>query len=193
MAKKHLKVKDIEKLLEFTSEEICDFDCGEICSRKNRNRIPYCCDIDKVVPVLYREEFDYFKKRTDMWRLFRPRCKEEKKMVDELDKNQVMARCKGPKKCDRRYRGFVCRNFPTYPYFNGKGRVVGLFFSRTLNGKCVLIDRPEIIRKEYIRSQIKFWNYLLNRVPGEREFYQKFASSSKKRQRTLGKKFIVLR
>ena len=114
-------------------------------------------------------------------------------MVTELDENQVMARCKGPKKCDRRYRGLVCRNFPTYPYFNGKGRVVGLFFSRTLNGKCILVDQPDMIRKRYIRSQIKFWNYLLDRVPGEREFYQKFAASSEKRQRTLGKKFIVLR
>lgn len=193
MAKKYLIQKDVKVLLEFSDEEICDFDCGEICSKKNRNRIPYCCDIDKVVPILYRAEFEYFQKRSDMWRIFKPRNKEEKKMVEELENYQVLARCKGPKKCDRPYRGFVCRNFPTYPYFNSRGRVVGLFFSRTLNGKCVLIDRPDFIRKKYIRANVKFWNYLFDHIPGEREFHQKFAATSEKRMRTLGKEFIILR
>ena len=191
--KKYLKQKDMKILLELTSEEICDFDCGAICSKKSINKIPYCCDIDKVIPVLYRGEFDYFNKRSDLWKEFKPRNKHERKLVDELESNQVMAKCKGPKKCDRRYRGFVCRNFPTYPYFNSSGKVVGLFFSRTLNGKCVLIDHPEFIRKKYIRDNVKFWNRLLELVPDELEFYQQFAKTSEKRMRSIGKEFIVMR
>ena len=193
MAKKYLTQRDVRILLDLTDEEICDFDCGQICARKNRNKIPYCCDIDKVIPILYRSVFEYFQKHTDMWCLFKPRNKHERKMVEELEDYQVMARCKGAQKCERHYRAFVCRNFPTYPYFNSHGRVVGLFFSRTLNGKCILIDRPEFIRKKYIRANIEFWNYLLDRVTGEREFYQKFARTSEKRHGSLGKDFIILR
>ena len=51
MPKKFLTRKDVVTLLELASEEICDFDCGEVCASKNRNKIPYCCDDDKVIPL----------------------------------------------------------------------------------------------------------------------------------------------
>jgi len=193
MVRKYLSEKDIKILLDYSSEEIADFDCGEVCSRKNRNKIPYCCDDDKVIPVLYTAELDYYKKHSRLWREFRPRNKHERKMAEELESYNILAKCKGPGKCEREYRAFVCRNFPTYPYFNGNGRVVGLFFSRTLNGKCVLIDKPELIRKKYIRGQVKFWNYIFDRIPGEREFHMQFAKTAEKRMKSLGKEFIVLR
>ena len=193
MPKKFLTRKDVVTLLDLASEEICDFDCGEVCASKNRNKVPYCCDDDKVIPVLYRGELEYFQKRSQLWREFKPRTKHERKLVNELEDHNVMARCKGPAKCERDHRGFVCRSFPTYPWFGRNDRVTGLYFSRTLNGKCVLIDRPELIRKKYIRNQIRFWNYLLDRVDGEREFYRDFAASSKKRLTSHGKEFIVLK
>jgi thiol-disulfide isomerase/thioredoxin len=193
MAKKYLSEKDIITLLKLSSEEIADFDCGAECSKRNRNKVPYCCDIEKVIPVLYRAEFDYFSKRSKMWREFKPRNKAEREMAEELEGYNMLAKCRGVAKCERENRGFVCRNFPTYPYFNKSGKVVGMFFSRTLNPNCILIDKPDLIRKEYIRSQIKFWNYIFDRVPGEREFHMKFAKTSEKRMKSIGKEFFVMR
>ena len=193
MPKDCLTQKDLKILLELSDEEIANFDCGAVCAKKNRNKIPYCCDVDSVIPVLYRAEFEYFQKRSKLWREFRPRSRHEKKMVAELEDYYIMAKCRGPAKCERKHRGLVCRNFPTYPYFDKAGRLVGLFFSRTLNGNCVLIDRPDLIRKKYIKSQMKFWNYLFDRMEGEREFHMKFAQTSEKRLKSIGKNFIVLR
>ncbi len=183
-----LKKKDFDHIFELLDEEVCDFDCGEICSGRNRESLPYCCDNETAMPVLYHEEYDYLRKCTEMWKKHKPKKGEK---LEELE-YQIYAKCEGPAKCDRRYRGVVCRNFPTYPWFDDDGKVIALFFSRTLKGKCYLVDRPALIRKEFIGTNIEFWNYVLPKVKGEWDFYRSFAKQTEKMVRRHGLNFILL-
>ena len=123
-----------------------------------------------------------------MWKKHKPHKDEN---LQELVFS-IYAKCKGYGKCDRRFRCIVCRNFPTYPYFNSGGKTIGLFFNRSLKGKCYLIDRPAVIREEFIKANVKFWNFLLPKVPEEWDFYIKFAEQMEKMVKRHGRRFIVL-
>ena len=184
-----LRKRDFEHMRRLLEEEICDFDCGAICSGRNQERIPYCCDNEISAPVLYHEEYEYLTKRTDMWKKYKPKKSEK---LEDLE-YQIYAKCRGPAKCDRLHRAIVCRNFPTYPYFDEDGRAIALFFNRSLKGKCYLVDRPALIRKEFVRKNIEFWNYVLPKVKGEWDFYRSFAKGMEKMVRRHGLNFVLLR
>jgi hypothetical protein len=181
--------KDIKHMYGLLDGEMCDFDCGEVCSLKHRKRMPYCCENINAMPVLYREEYKYLRSQTKMWKKHNPR---EGEHLDELEFS-IYAKCKGYDKCERRFRGIVCRNFPTYPYFNAGGKAIGLFFNRSLKGRCYLIDRPGVIRKEFIKANIEFWNFLLPKVPDEWDFYIKFAEQMERMVKRHGRRFIILK
>jgi len=183
-----LTPKDFKHIYKLLDEEICDFDCGEICSDRNRNGLPYCCDNETAIPVLYHEEYEYLKKRTDMWKKHKPKKSEK---LEELE-YQIYAHCKGPAHCEREHRGIVCRNFPTYPYFDDDGKCIALFFNRTLKGQCYLIDRPALIRKEYIRTNIEFWNYILPKVKDEWDFYRSFAKKMERMANRHELNFVLM-
>ncbi len=183
-----LKEKDFKHIFKLLDEEICDIDCGEICSSRNQEGIPYCCDNETAIPVLYHEEYEYLKTRTDMWEKHKPKKKEK---LEDLE-YQIYVKCRGATECDRRYRAVVCRNFPTYPYFDESGRVIALFFNRTLKGQCYLVDRPALIRKDFVRSNIEFWNYILPKVKGEWDFYRSFAKKVEKMVRRHDLNFVLL-
>jgi hypothetical protein len=184
-----LRPKDIRDYYRLLDEEIADFDCGELCARRNRNRIPYCCDVAKAIPLMYREEYDYVRRHTRMWRPYRPEDPDEQ--LDELEYH-VHVECRGPQRCERRWRSIVCRIFPTYPYMDEADRAVGLFFNAVLRDKCILVNRPDLIRTAFIRSHLRFWKALFERHEGEREFHVQLARQTEARHRRLGKPFIVL-
>jgi hypothetical protein len=181
--------RDIEHSLKLLREEICDFDCGAICASRNRDGVPYCCDNSTAIPVLYREEYRYLKKRTGMWRHHKPKKSEK---LEDLE-YQIYAKCRGPENCEREHRGIVCRNFPTYPYFDKNGKCVALFFNRTLKHQCYLVDRPALIRKEFIQANVRFWNFILPKVKGEWDFYRSFADRMERMAKRHGINFVLLR
>lgn len=184
-----LTAKDIEYIYKLLDVEMCDFDCGKICASKRKNKIPYCCENIKAMPVLYREEYKFLKAKTKMWKEHKPHKTEK---LSELEFS-IYAKCKGHKNCERRFRGIVCRNFPTYPYFNPGGKTIGLFFNRSLKGKCYLIDRPALIRKDFIEANIEFWNYLLPKIPMEWDFYIRLAEQTEKMLKRHGIRFVILK
>jgi hypothetical protein len=184
-----LRHKDIKEFYRLLDEEIAEFDCGAICARRNRNTVPYCCDISKTIPLMYREEYDYVRRRTAMWRPYDRRKADEK--LDELEYH-VYVECRGPARCERPWRSIVCRIFPTYPYVDERGRATGLFFNTVFRDKCVLAGRPELIRPAFIRSHLTFWNVLFDRHEGERAFHTELARETEAHYRRLGKPFVVM-
>jgi hypothetical protein len=183
-----LTEKDIKHMYKLLDVEICDLDCGKICAANRKSRVPYCCENVAAMPVLYRKEYKYLRSKTRLWREHKPRKGEG---LEELEFS-IYAKCKGYEKCERRFRGIVCRNFPTYPYFNEGGKVIGLFFNRALKAKCYLTDRPALVRKDFIKANIEFWNYVLPRIPEEWEFHIKFSEKMKKMVQRHELRFIVL-
>ena len=184
-----LRQEDIEEFYRLLDEEIADFDCGATCAPRNRNKIPYCCDISKAVPLMYHEEYDYVRRHTTMWRPYKP--KNSPKSLDELEYH-VYLRCPGPERCDRRWRGIVCRTFPTYPYMDQHGRVTGLFFNTVLRDKCTLVGRPDLIRPAFICKHVIFYNLLFERHGGEKEFHAALSRRTEARYRRLAKPFIIM-
>ena len=95
-------------------------------------------------------------------------------------------------RCERPWRSIVCRIFPTYPYVDGQDRATGLFFNTCLRDKCYLVGRPDLVRPEFIRSHLRFWNVLFDRHKGEKEFHADLCRQTEARHRRLRKPFIVM-
>jgi hypothetical protein len=184
-----LRHQDIREFYALLGEEIADFDCGAVCAKRNRNGLPYCCDVSKTIPLMYREEYEYVRRHSSMWRPYKPRDPDEK--LDELEYH-LYVECRGPGRCERAWRSIVCRIFPTYPYMDEDGRAIGLFFNTCLRDKCHLAGRPELVRAAFIRDHLKFWNLLLERHEGEHEFHMALSRQAEARHQRLRKPFVVM-
>lgn len=180
-----LQEDEIEYYYTLLNENLTDFDCGELC-KKDNNGVPFCCDVGNAVPYLYRKEFDMLKKRTDLWREWTPRNKQEIKMKSEQESvDTVFCECKGYEYCERPNRSISCRTFPLEPYIDKRGSLVGLVYIRAFLLGCPLSKSPEKIKQEFIDSHFIFWEKLLFRKKEEHELY---ISSSRTLRRMRTKK-----
>ncbi|MBN1919066.1 MAG: hypothetical protein JW889_14265 [Verrucomicrobia bacterium] len=184
-----LRPQDIQEFYALLDEEIADFDCGAVCAARNRNKMPYCCDISKAIPLMYFDEYEYVRRHSAMWRPYVP--KDPKEKLDELEYH-LFVECPGPARCERPWRSIVCRIFPTYPYVDDDERAVGLFFNTCLRDKCHLVGRPELVRQAFIRNHVQFWNLLFERHEGEKAFHVNLCRQTEARHRRLRKPFIVM-
>lgn len=154
-----LTEKDFEFLHKILKSNVCDFDCGKICAEKNKG-IPYCCDIDSVVPVLFKNEYKYLMGKTDLWREFVPEDEDDEKLFENIGYDDVLAICKGHKKCKREFRGFICRSFPFYPFIDESMNFIGMTYNYDFKDKCIILENPYIISKTYIEEFMKAWQYI---------------------------------
>ncbi|MCX7631754.1 MAG: hypothetical protein N2Z22_00320 [Turneriella sp.] len=153
-------------------EPLTPYDCGRLCAPKNGGE-PFCCSVDNAVPMLYREEFRYLSRRTELWRRWKPKTATDKKMKKE-DETRILifCECKGVKHCERHNRSIGCRTFPLEPYFNEKGEFVGLIFMKEFCNKCPLIHRLDDIQQSVIDKHYRFWQIMLALKPDELELYK---------------------
>jgi len=156
-----LKKHNFEELYKILKSPVCDFDCGELCS-KNNDGVPVCCEVNVVLPVLHKEEYDYLSSKSDLWKKFKAKSKEDRKIVKACSYDDVIAVCKGHKACDREYRSFVCRTFPFCPFIDETGVFIGLSYNYDFEGKCIIIGNCDIVSKTYIRELIQAWNYVFS-------------------------------
>jgi len=147
------------------------FDCGKLCAPDN-DGVPYCCDSDWLIPVMYKYEYTYLKKKSNLWKRFKPKTKHEQNIVDETDNNTVFGDCLGHENCDRRFRSVCCRIFPFEPYLDLDGNLLGLTYSYRLDGECPILFKPDLVSKKFISDQIKMWKYIFRKEPGEIEVYR---------------------
>ena len=165
-----LTEKDVETIYKQFTSTPTKFDCGKKCAPKNGG-IPVCCDADRAIPVVYRAELNYLLKRTDLWKKLNPKSEYEKKLVKETDPENVYVHCKGPAKCDRKYRSFTCRIFPLYPYLDLEGNTLGLVFNRAVGDDCYLLDKPGLISLKHVKDALSVWKTVFLKMPGEKELF----------------------
>ena len=112
---------DFLKIYQKFSSPINERDCGQECSKFNLNNIPFCCDLSFAIPAAYHDEWQYLKKNTDLWRVW----KVEDLPIDEIGsdticedvpENMLLLACKGVSCCQRDFRALGCRQFPFFPY-----------------------------------------------------------------------------
>lgn len=146
-------------------------DCGELCAPEN-DGVPFCCDCDWLIPVMYENEYAYLKKKTNLWRRFRPRTQHEKNIIEQTDDSTVFGDCLGHEECDRRFRSVSCRIFPFEPYLDLEGNLLGLTYSYRLDTECPIYNKPKLVSKRFITDQLRMWEYIFRKDPSEKELYR---------------------
>lgn len=172
-------------------EEITNFNCGELCAPDNGGE-PFCCKVENAVPYLYKMEFTYLKRKSDLWSLWQPKTKYEINLKKNNEsEDTVFCECKGVKHCERENRSITCRTFPLEPYLDQRGVFVGLVFMREFTRGCPLISRPKDIRQAFVDSHYIFWEKFLLRKEEEYEIYLKSSKSYRRFRKKTGKDFPI--
>ncbi len=181
-----LTEKDIEYIYQHFNSTPAAHDCGQVCAPQN-DGIPFCCDSEWLIPVMYEKEFAYLQGMTNLWKRFKPRTKQEQKLIEETDESAVFVECLGHTKCERQFRSVSCRLFPFEPYLDLQNNFLGLTYNYKLGKKCPLVDKPDIVSKEFISEQIEMWRYIFEKEPTELDVYhdqsiqtRRYASRMKK-------------
>ena len=178
--KRKLTEKKLKQLYRLLSVPMTDFDCGKDCAPQN-NGVPYCCDQDKVTPVLFKDEYRWHRTQRGFWRKMPVKTKSDRKLVEESCSYNVFAVCPGVQKCRRTVRSLTCRLFPFEPFLDSTGTVQGLVYQDGNNGSCSLMNKPQhVYNPLYIRNAIRVWQELVETFPEDKEMYLR---ESRKRTR----------
>jgi hypothetical protein len=174
----------LEELLSILTAPVTAFDCGTLCAPDN-DGVPICCDSNRIVPVLYNNEYRLLRKRSDLWHRFVPRTKQQATVGDDMRTCERLAECKGAAFCERDNRSLACRTFPLEPYLDHDAELAGLVFNYDFDGTCPLVGSRHEILPEYIDQCLNMWQRAFGFAEAEREFYE---SHSETLRRSFGQK-----
>lgn len=169
-------VLNVRALYDHFDAPVAALDCGQKCAPYNPSGKPFCCDICHAVPAVYRQEWGYLKKQTDLWHEWRgDECPDDPDDPEELRAEtpahmQLLA-CKGPAHCQREYRAISCRQFPFFPYINSAGRFIGLAYEWFFEPTCWVISNLGAVSDAYRQEFIRIYDTLLATWPQELESY----------------------
>ena len=175
------------------SVRMTDIDCGRLCAPKNEG-IPYCCDQDSVVPLLYRDEYRWHRGQDRFWKKMQVRTAEHRRLIKDTHPYNVFAECPGPGQCSRGKRALVCRMFPFEPYVDKEGNVLGLVYQDERKDGCPLIGKPKsAYNPKYLANSIRFWQEVLDSLPHERELYMGESRKRDRRAKRAGQRLRIIR
>ena len=98
----------IEELLATLTVPVTEIDCGTLCAPDNGG-VPICCDKSRIVPVLYKKEYQVLRARSDLWRPFRPQTEQQRELGEDMRPCDRLCECKGVAHCERDNRSLACR------------------------------------------------------------------------------------
>jgi len=194
-----LTVDEIKYYYSLLTEEITDYNCGDLC-RGDNNGIPYCCVVDNAVPLLYKNELKYLQTQGKLWSVWKAKTKDDQKLKESAGDDQLFCECRGIEHCVRDERSISCRTFPLEPYIDRRGVLVGLTFMREFTDqdsvtgkiKCPLTKRKKDIRQQFIDSHFLFWEKILLRREEEYDTYVSTSRSLRRERGKTGRNFQVL-
>lgn len=161
-----MKPQDFAAVYDKFQASVSRYDCGRFCAPLN-NGEPVCCTTHHAIPVVDRQEFKLLQTRSDLWRRFKPKDAEGRKIVSELDRSCCAVECKGARHCERDNRSLACRAFPFYAYMTKEGEFVGLASYWIYEDRCWLISNMQVVEREFIREFVAAYEYVFERDPGE--------------------------
>ena len=97
---------EIRQLYDTFDAPIAALDCGARCAPHHPDEVPFCCDICHAVPTATRSEWDYLRRSTDLWHVWRgDECPDDSDDLDVVraetpDYLHLLA-CKGVASCSR--------------------------------------------------------------------------------------------
>ena len=183
----------IRKIYNDFNSPITEVDCGEKCSPHNEYGIPFCCDIKKVIPSAYREEWDFLTEQTDLWQIYVPENEEIRKDLEQnLPECQVGIVCKGYNYCQRQYRSIACRSFPFYPYIDDEGNFIGLAYFWKYEDICWVISNLDLVETRYIDEFVQAYERIFDIYKDEWENYRYYSMIMRKEFGKMHREIIVL-
>ncbi len=167
---------NFDKLYHSFHAPIVHLDCGQKCASFNPNGIPFCCDICHAIPAVYDSEWEYLKKRTDLWHLWKKgKCQSaqetQEQVIEDLPDNMLLLACKGVQYCQRNYRAISCRQFPFFPYVSEDFRFIGLAYEWEFENQCWVISHLEQVSDIYRQEFVFTFDEIFNLWPEEMESY----------------------
>jgi len=169
--------KHIRELYDEFDAPITSLDCGEKCAPHNPSGQPFCCDICHAVPAVYKSEWKYLEKSTDLWHVWRgDECQntnpqEFARIKSETPRDMILLACLGVSKCQREFRGLSCRQFPFFPYVTSGYRFIGLAYEWEFESKCWVISNLSRVTRKYRQEFIHVWDHLFALFQDEFENY----------------------
>ncbi len=167
---------NFDKLYQSFHTPLSNLDCGKKCAPFNPNGIPFCCDICHAIPAAYESEWEYLKKNTDLWHVWKKEdCQSaldsQEINIDDLPGNMLLLACKGVQHCQRNYRAISCRQFPFFPYISQDFRFLGMAYEWEFENQCWVISHLEQISDAYRQEFVLTFDEIFNLWPEEMESY----------------------
>jgi hypothetical protein len=169
----------VEELLSTLTVPVTEIDCGTLCAPDN-DGVPICCDKSRIVPVLYKKEYQVLRARSDLWRPFRPENAQQRELGEDMRGCDKLCECKGVAHCERDNRSLACRTFPLEPYLDHDADLVGLVWNTDFDGTCPLVNSRHKVRADYIEQALTMWEKAFGWAPKEREFYMGHSQSMRR-------------
>lgn len=155
---------------------VTSLDCGTKCAPHNPSGKPFCCDICHAVPAVYRQEWAYLARRTDLWHVWRgDECTADPadpaELLADTPETMLLLACLGPAHCQRPYRAMSCRQFPFFPYITSKREFVGLAYDWESEGVCWVISNLAQVTLSYRQAFVHTYDRLFSLWEDEFESY----------------------
>ena len=163
---------DVLKLYSHFDAQMIGLDCGTMCAPYNSNNKPFCCDICEAVPAVYHHEWEYLRRETDLWHVWRgDECiknpEDPAQLQADTPENMLLLACLGPHLCQREYRAISCRQFPFFPYIASDGRFLGLAYYWEFEGTCWVVSNLDQVTEAYRREFVSLYDELFSCWPDE--------------------------
>jgi hypothetical protein len=167
---------DFRTLYDSFDAPLADLDCGLRCAPHNPTGKPFCCDICQAVPAVYREEWEYLRRSSDLWHPWQGNeCSSEVQdpavLAAQTPEHMLLLACKGPAHCQRSFRSLSCRQFPFFPYITSADRFIGLAYDWEFEETCWVISHLDTVSQAYRDEFVRVYDQLLFTIPGEFEGY----------------------
>jgi hypothetical protein len=168
-----------KKIFDRFRAPVVDLDCGQKCKHLN-NGVPICCDTEHAVPIMNKDEYKLLRRRSDLWRAFKPSGPDTQELVDSLGKGCKAVECKGAKFCERDNRSLSCRAFPFFPYITRDDEILGLAYYWTFEDRCWVISNLQAVTSEFVQEFLDAYDRLFAVDPEEREVFRDYSATMRR-------------
>lgn len=158
-------------------------DCGYKCAPLNGGE-PICCSTDNAIPVVDKEEWTLLKRRTKMWKIFKPFDTASRKVVDEMSTNCRAIECNGARLCERDNRTLACRSFPFFPYMSKDGFIIGVSYYWGFEDQCWVISNLQSVDIPFVAEMVRAYEILFEE---DEEEFETFMDNSADMRRVFSR------
>lgn len=166
-----LEKSKFQKLYSDFAMPLAEIDCGKKCGPHNEYGVPFCCDIQQVVPSAFELEWAYLRENTDLWQPWSSSGDLAQELDEELQDGQVLLMCLGHRECQREYRTLTCRAFPFYPYLDRNGEFRGMSYYPDFRQVCWIISNLNLVSQDFKEGFQRAFERIFDLYP---DYHQNF-------------------